>query len=58
MKLAPGGRVSGTVVWTDGTPAEGVRVLASQPGTVNPSEARTGADGSFFLSPSSRARCR
>jgi hypothetical protein len=53
IKLAPGGRISGRVLWEDGRPAAEVPVRASTrvSGPGRPDEVRTDADGRFSVGP-------
>jgi RNA polymerase sigma factor (sigma-70 family) len=52
VKLAGGARVSGVVVWNDGSSADGVRILASQPGMLaRGEEVRAAHDGRFVAGP-------
>jgi hypothetical protein len=46
LRLAPGGRVSGTAFWEDGTPAAGVSVMMDEPFRL---AAKTDAGGSFTV---------
>jgi protocatechuate 3,4-dioxygenase beta subunit len=52
IKLQPGGRVSGVVVWDDGAPAADLKVIGMyRGGGRGESEVLSAADGSFTLGP-------